>query len=69
MAETRCGVAFAKEIHRREKTRPASQPIDLIFGPAVFDRDVLALDQVALFQALAIGAQAFAEPVRRCASA
>ena len=46
-----------------------SQPIDLIFGPAVFDRDVLALDQAALFQALAIGAQAFAEPVRRCASA
>ena len=45
------------------------QPIDLIFGPAVFDRDVLALDQAALFQALAIGAQAFAEPVRRCASA
>jgi hypothetical protein len=38
----------------------------LIFGPTVFDRDILALDMTRVFQALAKSAQALRVPVRRC---
>ena len=37
--------------------RQRRQPIDLILGPAVFDRHVLALDIAGLLQALAKSAQ------------
>ena len=37
--------------------RQRRQPIDLTFGPAVFDRDVLALDIADLLEALAESAQ------------
>ena len=37
--------------------RQRRQPIDLILGPAVFDRHVLALDIAGLLQALAKCAQ------------
>ena len=37
--------------------RQRRQPIELIFGPAVFDRHVLALDIAGLLQALAKCAQ------------
>ena len=33
------------------------QPIELIFGPAIFDRDVLAFDIAGFFQALANASQ------------
>jgi hypothetical protein len=38
--------------------RQRRQPIDLVVGPAVFDRDVLAFDQARVFQALAECTQA-----------
>ena len=37
--------------------RQRRQPIDLILGPAVFDRHVLALDIAGVLQALAKSAQ------------
>jgi len=42
------------------------QSIELILGPAIFDRDVLTLDEARLLQALAEGAQAIRVSVRRC---
>ena len=47
--------------------RQRRQSIHLIFGPAVFDRDVLALDMAGFFEALAKCAQAVGERVGRCA--
>ncbi len=47
--------------------RQLRQPIDLIVGPAVFDRHVLALDIAGLLEALAKCAQTIREPVRRSA--
>ena len=44
--------------------RQRRQPIDLIFGPAVMDRYVLALDIAGLFQALAKCAQTVRQRVR-----
>ena len=46
--------------------RQRRQPIDLILGPAVFDRHVLALDIAGVLQALAKCAQTLRVPVRRC---
>ena len=46
--------------------RQRRQPIDLILGPAVFDRDVLALDIAGFLQALAKCAQTIRDRVRRC---
>ena len=46
--------------------RQRRQPIDLILGPAVFDRHVLALDKARFLQALAKSAQTVRERVRRC---
>ena len=46
--------------------RQRRQPIDLILGPAVFDRHVLALDIAGVLQALAKCAQTVRERVRRC---
>ena len=46
--------------------RQRRQPIDLILGPAVFDRHVLALDIAGLLQALAKSAQTVRGRVRRC---
>src|SRR5262245_1771167 len=42
------------------------QPIHLIFGPAVFDRHVLALNIADILQALTKSAQTLGESVRRC---
>jgi hypothetical protein len=44
------------------------QPIDLIVGPAIFDRHVLAFDIAGVLQALAECAQTVPERVRRCAA-
>ena len=41
------------------------QPIELSLGPAVFDRQILALDLTGLLQALAKAPQAPRRPVRR----
>src|SRR6516165_2816753 len=41
------------------------QPIELSLGPAVFDRQILALDITGLLQALAKAPQAPRRPVRR----
>jgi hypothetical protein len=38
------------------------QPVELIFGPSVFDRNVLALDIAGVLQTLAKRAQAVGEP-------
>ena len=38
------------------------QPIELILGPAVYDRDVLALDEAGFLQALAKSAQTVRMP-------
>src|SRR5215467_13067339 len=46
--------------------RQRGQPIDLILGPTVFDRYVLALDIAGLFQSLAKCAQKVHVRVRRC---
>ena len=45
--------------------RECRQPIDLALRPAVFDRDVLALDVAGLLQALAECAQTVREWVGR----
>ena len=47
--------------------RQLRQPIDLILGPAVYDRHVLALDIAGLLQALAKSAQTVRDHVRRLA--
>ena len=46
--------------------RQCRQPIDLILRPAVYDRQVLALDIAGLLQALAKCAQTVRDRVRRC---
>ena len=46
--------------------RQRRQSIDLILGPAVFDRYVLALDIAGVLEALAKSAQTVRERVRRC---
>ena len=46
--------------------RQLRQSIELILGPAVHDRHVLALDIAGLFQALAKSAQTVRVRVRRC---
>ena len=46
--------------------RQRRQSIQLILGPAVFDRHVLALDIAGVLQALAKSAQTVRERVRRC---
>jgi len=43
-----------------------SQPVDLILGPAVFDRDVFALDEARLLQALSKCAQPICISVGQC---
>src|SRR5262249_47049773 len=53
--------ATADKVRRQRR-----QPIDLIFGPPIFDRDVLALDEARVFQAPAEGTQAVRVSVRRC---
>src|SRR5262249_15935851 len=45
--------------------RQCRQSIILVFGPAVFDRDVLGLDITALLQSLAECAHRPGEPVKR----
>src|SRR5262245_16891069 len=42
------------------------QPIDLIFGPAIFDRYIYALDVARLPQSLAESPQTVGKSVRRC---
>ena len=46
--------------------RQRRQSIELIVGPAILDRHVLALDKAGLLQALAECAQAIRERVGRC---
>src|SRR5262249_49368999 len=41
------------------------QPVELIFRPTVFDRDILALAKAGLFQTFAKCAQAVRESIRR----
>jgi hypothetical protein len=41
------------------------QPLILIFGPAEFDRDVLAFDEAAIFEGLAENGDLVQEPARR----
>jgi hypothetical protein len=45
--------------------RQRRQSIDLIFGPAVFNRHVLALDEACILQALAKSAQTVRQLLRR----
>ena len=45
--------------------RQPRQPVELVLGPAVFDRDVLAFDIPRVLQALAKSAQAIRETFRR----
>src|SRR5262249_22480769 len=47
--------------------RQRRQPVNLIVGPAVFDRDVLALDISGVFKSLAESAQPVRKPIRRLA--
>src|SRR5262245_34992175 len=42
------------------------QPLALVLGPAIFDREVLALNIAALFEPLAKGTQQIRIPLRRC---
>src|SRR5262249_3694895 len=44
------------------------QPVDLIFGPVVFNRHVLALDIACLLETLAKNAQTVRKCVRRCSA-
>ena len=48
--------------------RQRRQPVNLIVGPAVFDRDVLALDISGVFKSLAESAQPVRKPIRRLLS-
>src|SRR5262249_46225955 len=50
-----------------EVGRHCRQPVELIFGPAEFDRDILALDEASFFKALAKSAQRVGEHIRRLA--
>ena len=45
--------------------RQPRQPVELVLGPAVFDRDVLAFDIPCVLQALAKSAQAIRETLGR----
>jgi hypothetical protein len=42
------------------------QPFGLVVAPAIFDREILALDIATLFEPLAKGAHITREPLRRC---
>ena len=46
--------------------RQLRQSIELILGPVVYDRHVLALDIAGILEALAKSAQSVPGPVRRC---
>ena len=66
--------ANAARLRRARSRRPVGEPIrppapaadQLILGPAVFDRHVLALDIAGVFEALAKSAQTVRERIRRC---
>src|SRR5262249_59712929 len=45
--------------------RQRRELVDLIFGPAIHDRDIFTFDVAGFFQALAKCTQAFREPVGR----
>src|SRR5262249_14600302 len=47
--------------------RQRRQPVNLIVGPAVLDRDVLALDISGVFKSLAESAQPVRKPIKRLA--
>ena len=57
--------AITATCRRTRFGRQRRQPIDLILGPAVFDRHVLALDIAGVLEALAKSAQTVRERVRR----
>jgi hypothetical protein len=63
------GGAAGRNDHRdplaNQIDRQPGQQVEPVVGPAVFDRDVLALDIAVILQALAESAQAFRETVRR----
>jgi hypothetical protein len=64
--ENGCSGSPAAVSRRRQSRRTSRQSVDLIVGPSVFDRHVLALDIAGLLQALAKCAEMVHVRVKRC---